>query len=227
MSMLPFLKKVVKESVSYQNLKNSLWGVLIALSLAIAICQLGQAVYLSSKATLAQFLIAQAWQEQLSFREQSLLANVHKTQQTIKPWPWADTWPVARLQYEKGDIKKDLYILAGADGSSLAFGPGHQFGTARPGAAYNVDNNYSIVGGHRDTHFRFLQHVNIGDVFRIQNQAGQWQVFKVISTSVHNSQHAPLMIEPGSHALYLITCYPFDALTAGGPLRYVVEAVRV
>jgi len=27
-------------------------------------------------------------------------------------------------------------------------------------------------------------------------------------------------------ALVLVTCYPFDAVTAGGPLRYVVAAVR-
>lgn len=225
--MLPFVKEVVKERVSYQNLKNRLWGVLIVLSLAIAICQLGQAMYLSSKATLAQFLIAQAWQEQLLLQEQSSLAHSNAAYQAIKPWPWADTWPVARLQYQKEDIKEDLYILAGADGSSLAFGPGHQFGTAHPGVELNADrNNYSIVGGHRDTHFRFLQYVNIGDTFRVQNQSGQWQVFKVTRISVHNSLHKSLMIQQGSHALYLITCYPFDALTAGGPLRYVVEAVR-
>jgi len=30
--------------------------------------------------------------------------------------------------------------------------------------------------------------------------------------------------ETGVTALVLMTCYPFDALVAGGPLRYVVTA---
>jgi len=30
--------------------------------------------------------------------------------------------------------------------------------------------------------------------------------------------------EPGEPALVLMTCYPFDAIVAGGPLRYVVTA---
>jgi sortase A len=32
---------------------------------------------------------------------------------------------------------------------------------------------------------------------------------------------------PGETRLTLVTCYPFDALSAGGPLRYVVSADKV
>jgi sortase A len=40
-----------------------------------------------------------------------------------------------------------------------------------------------------------------------------------------DSRTAVIRVEPGATALVLITCYPFDALAAGGPLRYVVTAL--
>jgi hypothetical protein len=51
--------------------------------------------------------------------------------ETVKPWPWADTWPIARLSAPRHGV--DLFVLAGATGRTLAFGPGHVDGTARPG----------------------------------------------------------------------------------------------
>ncbi len=41
----------------------------------------------------------------------------------VKPWPWADTHPVARLIAPAQDA--DVLVLAGASGRTLAFGPGH------------------------------------------------------------------------------------------------------
>ncbi|HIF09988.1 MAG TPA: sortase, partial [Sneathiellales bacterium] len=56
-------------------------------------------------------------------------------------------------------------VLSGDAGSSLAFGPGHMFGTAIPG-----EPGLSIVAGHRDTHFAFLQHISVGDLLSIENR---------------------------------------------------------
>ena len=44
---------------------------------------------------------------------------------------------------------------------------------------------------------------------------------------VADSREAGLRIEPGQKRLSLVTCYPFNALAAGGPLRYVVTALPV
>lgn len=166
----------------------------------------GHAGWLYAKAQLAQWLIADAWQLSLS------------QQQPVRPWSWADTWPVARLQYHRGDDQQDLYVLAGASGSSLAFGPGHMAGTPLPGHSGN-----SIIGGHRDTHFAFLQHVQVGDTLRVQNHLGEWREYEVSRTQVRNSEDDPLLLDPDQHELQLITCFPFDALHAGGPLRYQVS----
>ena len=85
-----------------------------------ALWHLGQASYIHAKAWLAQYLIRAAWERSLA------------TGTTVKPWSWADTWPVARLVAPRQDA--DLYVLAGDSGRSLAFGPGHRFGTPAPGA---------------------------------------------------------------------------------------------
>ena len=105
--------------------------------LAIIVCLLGlwqvsAGLWIHAKAQLAQILIESAWNKTLV------------DQHAHKPWPWADTWPVARMH----TADEELYILEGAQGNSLAFGPGHLQGSVLPGK-----KGISIIGGHRDTHF--------------------------------------------------------------------------
>lgn len=179
----------------------------IAMALVGLACwQLGDGLWIYAKARLAHYLIADAWQQTLA------------TGKTAKPWPWADTWPVARLQAIDHNI--DLYILEGAHGSALAFGPGHMQGSAYPGT-----EGVSIVGGHRDTHFRFLQQLEPGDPLRITTNSGTVTSYRVVEQRIANSARAPLRVTATESQLLLITCYPFDSLRAGGPLRYVVTAV--
>ncbi len=166
---------------------------------------LGDGLWIHAKARLAQLLIADAWQHTLT------------SGQRIKPWPWADTWPVARLQMNNN---VDLYILEGANGSALAFGPGHVQGSAYPGT-----QGVSIVGGHRDTHFRLLQRLATGDVLTITARDGRPSTYRVVGQHIANSALAPLRVPADASQLLLITCYPFDTLSVGGPLRYVVTAV--
>ena len=146
----------------------------IAMALVGLACwQLGDGLWIYAKARLAHYLIADAWQQTLA------------TGKTAKPWPWADTWPVARLQAIDHNI--DLYILEGAHGSALAFGPGHMQGSAYPGT-----EGVSIVGGHRDTHFRFLQQLEPGDPLRITTNSGTVTSYRVVGQRIANSARAPL-----------------------------------
>ena len=46
----------------------------------------------------------------------------------------------------------------------------------------------------------------------------------VQATSVVDSRTAVIRTEDWSTSLVLVTCYPFDAVRPGGPLRYVVTA---
>jgi sortase A len=179
-------------------------GLLVVLPLC-GVWQIGLASYIHAKAILAQFLLETAWSETL------------KSHKEVKPWPWADTWPVSRLTVPRLGINR--IVLAGASGSSLAFGPGHLFGTALPGESGNV-----VIAGHRDTHFRFLQEMKKGDEIYLQTNNGENISYLISEIRVIHENETRYLSQGDERILTLITCYPFNAVTAGGPMRYIVIA---
>jgi sortase A len=155
----------------------------LAVLLAVAgLWQIAAAGTILAKAWLAQVLLAQAWAATLGGAS------------AVRPWPWADTYPVARLQAPSQGI--DQVVLAGA----------------------------SVLSGHRDTHFRFLRDLRAGSRLRLQRPDGAWQGYRVVETRVIDARRARLHPGDGRPALTLVTCYPFDAALPGGPLRYLVFA---
>ena len=177
------------------------------LSLIIALGLIIDGSFIYAKAYLAKYLISDAWGQTLTGKRQ------------VKPWPWADTWPVARLNVPGKSIH--VFILSGANGASLPFGPGHITGTSLPG-----EPGESIIAAHRDTHFDFLEDISIGERFQVQTKKGSITKYKVIDISIADSRNQTLQTKPDSGYLSLITCYPFDAINPGGPLRYVVTAKK-
>ena len=176
--------------------------------LGLGLWQVGEGLYIHAKAALAQVLLQSAWERTLTGEARA------------RPWPWADTWPVARLRVPGRDI--DLIVLAGATGRTLAFGPGHLQGSAAPGAP-----GMSIVTGHRDTHFRFLEELRVGDELIIEERGGARRRYRVTATRVADYRRPGIRLDGPSPALTLVTCYPFDAVVPGGPLRYLVGAETV
>jgi len=189
-------------SSTFKNI--SLKGLLIVLPLC-GMWQIGSASYIHAKAILAQVLLETAWDK-----------TVHG-QQEVKPWPWADTWPISRLDVPGLGI--DRIVLAGASGSSLAFGPGHLFGSALPGQQGNT-----VIAGHRDTHFRFLKDIQPGELIQLQSLTGETIKYEVSETIIVDEKQAEYLANTSENKLTLITCYPFDAIRPGGPLRYIVIA---
>lgn len=185
--------------------------LLSAIVVAFLGWQWGQAGWIMAKAELAQWLIADAWQQSLNTGGSDDLEN--------KPWQWADTWPVARLQAPERGI--DLYILEGDTGNALAFGPG------RNKSSRAVGNGTSVIGGHRDTHFRFLKEIDIDEPLRVQTRSGQWLNYIVERQQVVDIHKNPLTAELDKQQLILVTCYPFDTLNSNGPLRLVVTAALI
>lgn len=165
-------------------------------------------VWIPVKAEIAQWLLNRAW------------ASTDDGRGSVKPWPWADTWPVARLHLPgTGD---PLIVLSGASGRNLAFGPVHVEGTALPGRV-----GVALIAGHRDTHFRTLQHLRVGDRIAIDEPGGASHRYEVTAIDVVDAERAVLGLEADVPVVALVTCYPFDAAVPGGPMRYVVTAVRV
>ncbi len=179
----------------------------MACLLGLGFWQLGQGAGIPARAWLAQGLMVRAWERAGNEAPEPV------------PWPWADAWPVARLLARDGQV--DLIVLAGGAGPTLAFGPNHLDVSATPGAAGN-----SVIAGHRDTHFRFLKDLAVGEFVWIESVDGTRHRYTIVDLDVVDSRRASIALDTAESILSLVTCYPFDARDAGGPLRYVVTAVK-
>lgn len=164
---------------------------------------LGSGLWIPAKAALAQHLLKGAWQK----------SGI--TQSVVKPWPWADTWPVGRLLNSRLGV--DQIILEGDSGEVLAFGPGHLVMSSPPGG-----DGHCILAGHRDTSFGFLRHLVAGDLLTIEGR-GSRLVYRVERADIVEASQLYLDIDQAG-LLTLITCYPFDAIAPGTELRFMVTA---
>lgn len=181
--------------------------LLAALLGLAALAAAADAGWIHAKAALAQWLLERSWQRGLVQGE------------APPPWPWADTRPVARLLRPDGGVQ---IVLAGDSGRVLAFGPGWAPASAVPGRP-----GTTVVSGHRDTHFAWLRQLRPGDRIGLDDGSGR-RDYLVRATRVVDSRNAGIRLDgEGGDRLLLVTCWPFDAVSAGGPLRYVVEAVPV
>jgi sortase A len=167
----------------------------------------GQGAYIHAKALLAQVLLDRAFTK--------TLATGHET----KPWSWADTWPVARIEVKR--IGASAIVLAGSSGQALAFGPGHVELTPDVG-----ERGIAVYSAHRDTHFRFLKDVKIGDEIEVTRRDGKVFRYRADSHSVVRFDATGIDPFTDGHELVLSTCWPFDAVTPG-PDRYLLHATLI
>jgi sortase A len=164
----------------------------------------GHGAYIHAKAFVAQILLERAFTEALT------------TGHVTKPWSWADTWPVARIAIKRLNVS--AIVLAGSSGQALAFGPGHVEQTADAG-----ERGVAVYAAHRDTHFRFLKDVAIGDEIEVTRNDGKAFRYRVDGTSVVRFDASGIDAASRGYELVLSTCWPFEAVT-GGVERYLVHA---
>ena len=167
----------------------------------------GQGTYIHAKALLAQVLLERAF-------DQAISSGRH-----TKPWSWADTWPVGRIEVPR--LHASAIVLAGSSGQALAFGPGHVELTPDAG-----ERGVAVYAAHRDTHFRFLRDVAIGDEITITRSDGKSFHYRADRASVVRFDASGIDPLTDGYELVLSTCWPFDAMTPG-PARYVLHATMV
>lgn len=189
------------------------------LLLAMGVVFVTQGGYMQAKAHFAQFLIQQAWQKTL------------EDNKPHKPWSWADTYPVAKLEFLSRDLTENrqqlsepnqgdsLYVLSGASGRNLAFGPALMLSSAE----FDSQGN-TVIAGHRDTHFARLNGIKVGQLIKVQSASGKQHLYRIFATLVTHESDMSVTHNRGEKQLTLVTCYPFGASFAGGPLRFVVKA---
>jgi len=177
--------------------------ILAAVSVTAAILFI-DALWIPIKAEVAQFLLARSWQQTLA------------GEPNAKPWPWADTRAIAILEIPHLGLSE--IVLEGSSGRNLAFGP--TLVNASP-----IDKTKDrILSGHRDTHFNFLKDLKKGDLLRLITPSGTRDYLVSWLEAIDSSQQN-LVIDENLERLTLMTCYPFNTATTGGPMRWVVTAI--
>ena len=217
----------------------------VYLILLVAVLGFLEAGYYQVKASYAQKLLQDAWQES------------RVTGNNIKPWSWADSWPVFKLQWisatqkdarsdeslntgnlnhrqatqnsrghevdsSLASVKAEYLVLADSSGESLAFGPGLHTPDIFPG-----DMGNSIIAAHRDTHFKELQDIQVNDLIRIELKHGELRQFQVDQIKVVDAEVEAPIVGIAERRLTLVTCYPFDSSGEETSLRYLVSAILI
>ena len=184
--------------------------VVCGLLLVGGACLVGRAAYLHAKAELAGILIARAWEK-----------NV-ETGNPQKPWPWADTYPIARLRIPR--LGYDEYVLEDASARNLAFGPARLLSSAAVGESGNL-----VIAGHRTSWFRSLEGIANGDNVQLEwfdarSHSLRQRSYDVTAIRVVQPNDFALLAPTENEALTLITCYPFGP-RPNSPQRFVVRAI--
>ncbi|WP_315722660.1 MULTISPECIES: class GN sortase [unclassified Bradyrhizobium] len=173
----------------------------------VGVALFGHGALIHAKAVVAQMLLDRAFSQTIA------------TGQPIKPWSWADTVPVARIEVKRLGVS--TIALAGSSGQALAFGAGHVEGTAEPG-----EPGIAVYSAHRDTHFRFLRDVKVGDEIDIVRRDGRSFRYRADASRVVRFDESGIDPQADEAELVLSTCWPFDALTQG-PERYLLYATLI
>lgn len=168
-----------------------------------------RALYLHAKAELAGILIRRAWEQRI----QSGTAT--------PPWPWADTYPIARLEIPR--LRYDEIVLEGATPRTLAFGPARLLSGAEIGGPGNL-----VLAGHRTSWFRPLEAMRQGDTitlewFDVRSKRLRDRRYTVTEIRVVNPDDLDLLGPTADDELTLLTCYPFGR-GPRSPQRFVVRA---
>jgi sortase A len=183
-------------------------AVLAVVLAAFGAASLANAGWLHAKARTGQWLLARAWTE------------TQRSGVAVKPWPWADLHPVARLSAPAHRV--DMLVVEGANGRALAWAPGHAERSAQPGGFGNA-----VITGHRDTHFAFLRALAAGDLLVVEDPLGRLTAYRVREVRIVDHRALRLPVQERTKLLTLVTCWPFDGVRPDTPWRYVVVAEAV
>lgn len=185
------------------------FGRVLQRTLLVGLCAIGillvaHGAMIPAKAWVAQILLDRAFERSV--------ADHHP----IRPWPWADTAPVARISVPRLGVSE--VILSGGSGQAMAFGP-----TLLPIRQASGHTPISIMAGHRDTHFTFLKDLKVGDTVYVEEISGQQRQFRITRSQIVRWDRFAYPRDAARPLLALATCYPFDAVERG-PLRFILWA---
>jgi LPXTG-site transpeptidase (sortase) family protein len=114
-------------------------------------------------------------------------------------------------------IKKTIKIIEGTGSKELKLGVGHYVRSVLPGVSDN-----SVLAGHRDSVFRNLGELKLGDLMTVRTSYGTF-VYEVHKIRIVDANDRTVIVPTNDAVLTLSTCYPFRFI-GNAPKRYVVQA---
>ena len=116
-------------------------------------------------------------------------------------------------------LRLSAMIAEGDDDATLKVAIGHL-----PDTAFPWHDGNSALAGHRDTFFRPLQDIRVGDELRVSTLHGDFR-YQVRETMVVGPNDVWVLDPTDRPTLTLITCYPFGYV-GKAPRRLIVKAER-
>ena len=129
-----------------------------------------------------------------------------------------DERPLALLKIERLNV--DAPVYHGTHWVTLDRGLGWVEGTAQPDEIGNIG-----LSGHRDSFFRALKDIELGDTIEMLTLKGV-QDFRVSDISIVDALDVSVLDPTDTTVLTLITCHPFYYV-GYAPDRYIVRATPV
>ena len=118
-------------------------------------------------------------------------------------------------------LESDLPIVEGTHEDDLEKGVGHYAGTAYP-----LEKDQIVLSGHRDTVFRRMGELEIGDILTVQTTYGDFS-YEITDTEIVDADDRTVIASTApDEVLTLTTCYPFSYI-GNAPDRYIINAVPV
>ena len=114
-------------------------------------------------------------------------------------------------------IKRVIPIIEGTGAKELKKGVGHYIGSVLPGVSDN-----SVLAGHRESVFRDLGQVKLGDLITVKTNYGEF-IYEVHKIRIVQANDRTVIVPTPDAVLTLSTCYPFN-LVGSYPKRYIVQA---
>lgn len=118
-------------------------------------------------------------------------------------------------------INGELPIIEGTDEDDLEKGVGHYKGTAYP-----LQNDQIVLSGHRDTVFRRMGELEIGDIFTVKLPYGNFTYIITETKIVEADDRTVIKSTAPNEILTVTTCYPFS-FVGNAPQRYIITALPV
>jgi sortase A len=118
-------------------------------------------------------------------------------------------------------LKAELPIIEGTDEDELDKGVGHYSTTVLPG-----QNDQILLSGHRDTVFRRLGELKIGDILQVNMPYGEYK-YEITETEIVEADDTTVINSTAPNEILTVsTCYPFSYV-GNAPYRYILSAKRL